>query len=240
MIVGADGIFRATTWPWTTILGHQPDEAQGQSFLDFIWPEDAAFTQDGLDLDGFPERSHQFRNRDRHKETGTPRWISWHTSVDGRSRRRRWARCHGREGGLDETGKGTRRAAPVAEARGRRATHRRCCARLQQSAHHHQVIERLLLRRPNLPDHWWRRYVDAISDTVDRAAKLVGQLLAFARRQALKPEVFDAAERVRCITDSLATVVGSRIRIVHADRKRGRLVEADVSQFSRPPWSTWW
>ena len=61
-----------------------------------------------------------------------------------------------------------------------------------------------LLRRPNLPDDRRRRYVDAISDTVDRAAKLTGQLLAFARRQALKPEVFDAAERVRGITDMLA------------------------------------
>ena len=48
-----------------------------------------------------------------------------------------------------------------------------------------------LLRRPDLPEERRRRYVDAIADTVDRASKLTGQLLAFARRQALKPEVFD-------------------------------------------------
>ena len=35
-----------------------------------------------------------------------------------------------------------------------------------------------------------RRYIDAIAETADRAAKLTSQLLAFARRQALKPEVF--------------------------------------------------
>ena len=52
-----------------------------------------------------------------------------------------------------------------------------------------------LLRRPDLPEERRRRYVDAIADTVDRAAKLTGQLLAFARRQALKPEVFDVPER---------------------------------------------
>ncbi len=40
------------------------------------------------------------------------------------------------------------------------------------------------------------RYVDAISDTVDRAARLTSQLLAFARRQALRPAVFDAAQSV--------------------------------------------
>jgi signal transduction histidine kinase len=44
-----------------------------------------------------------------------------------------------------------------------------------------------LLRRPNMAEERRRRYVDAISDTVDRAAKLTGQLLAFARRQSLKP-----------------------------------------------------
>ncbi len=36
------------------------------------------------------------------------------------------------------------------------------------------------LRRPELPEERKRRYLDAVSDTVDRAAKLTGQLLAFA------------------------------------------------------------
>ena len=48
-----------------------------------------------------------------------------------------------------------------------------------------------LLKKPNLPDERRQRYMDAVSDTVDRAAKLTGQLLAFARRQTLTPEVFD-------------------------------------------------
>ncbi|MBE7197428.1 MAG: PAS domain-containing protein, partial [Parafilimonas terrae] len=47
------------------------------------------------------------------------------------------------------------------------------------------------LRRPDLPEARKRRYLDAVSETVERAAKLTGQLLAFARRQALTPEVFD-------------------------------------------------
>ncbi|WP_262297733.1 PAS domain-containing protein [Microvirga sesbaniae] len=88
-----------------------------------------------------------------------------------------------------------------------------------------------LLRRPNLADDRRRRYVDAISDTVDRASKLTGQLLAFARRQALKPEVFDACARVESIADMLRTVVGSRVKIVtDVDRERC-VVEADMSQF---------
>ena len=89
-----------------------------------------------------------------------------------------------------------------------------------------------LLRRPDLPEERRRRYVDAIADTVARASKLTGQLLAFARRQALKPEVFDAAERAEAVADMLRTIVGGRVRIT-ADAAGGGpcLVEADASQF---------
>ncbi|MDB5558886.1 MAG: blue-light-activated protein [Enterovirga sp.] len=88
-----------------------------------------------------------------------------------------------------------------------------------------------LLRRGDLPEERRRRYVAAISDTVDRAAKLTGQLLAFARRQALKPEVFDVGERVEAVADMLRTVVGSRVVIgVHRSGERC-FVEADASQF---------
>jgi CheY-like chemotaxis protein len=73
--------------------------------------------------------------------------------------------------------------------------------------------------------------VDAIADTVDRASKLTGQLLAFARRQALKPEVFDPAQRVRSITDMLRTIVGAPIQIAIEIGCECCHVEADASQF---------
>jgi CheY-like chemotaxis protein len=88
-----------------------------------------------------------------------------------------------------------------------------------------------LLRRPNLEEERRRRYVDAISDTVDRASKLTGQLLAFARRQSLKPEVFDAGDRIRTVTDMLRTVVGARVEIMSEFGPEPCLIEADVSQF---------
>jgi CheY-like chemotaxis protein len=88
-----------------------------------------------------------------------------------------------------------------------------------------------LLRRPDLAEERRRRYVDAISDTVDRAARLTSQLLAFARRQALKPEVFDVSERVHAISDMLRTIVGSRIRIETEVCCECCIVEADLSQF---------
>ena len=88
-----------------------------------------------------------------------------------------------------------------------------------------------LLRRPDLADARRKRYVDAISDTVDRAAKLTGQLLAFARRQALKPEIFDACERVRLTVDMLGSLVGSRIRIERHIPSDPLYLEADINQF---------
>lgn len=88
-----------------------------------------------------------------------------------------------------------------------------------------------LLQRPNLAEDRRKRYVDAISDTVDRASKLTGQLLAFARRQALKPEIFDVGAQLRVVTDMLATIVGSRIQIERDVPREPCFIEADVSQF---------
>ena len=88
-----------------------------------------------------------------------------------------------------------------------------------------------LLRRPNLSEERRRRYIDAVSDTVDRAAKLTGQLLAFARRQALKPEVFDIGARLRAAADMLDTVTGARINITTEMPAAPCFIEADANQF---------
>ncbi|MCJ2129048.1 PAS domain S-box protein [Methylobacterium sp. E-045] len=88
-----------------------------------------------------------------------------------------------------------------------------------------------LLKRPNLSEERRQRYIGAISDTVTRAAKLTGQLLAFARRQALKPEVFDAARSVETIEEMVGTLTGSRIRTVTRLPAEACFIDADPSQF---------
>ncbi len=87
------------------------------------------------------------------------------------------------------------------------------------------------LRRPDLDEERRRRYLDAVSNTIDRAAKLTGQLLAFARRQALKPEVFDVGDRLDSISDMLDSVTGARIRVVTELPEAPCFVRADASQF---------
>ncbi|AZE60982.1 MULTISPECIES: GAF domain-containing hybrid sensor histidine kinase/response regulator [Pseudomonas fluorescens group] len=69
------------------------------------------------------------------------------------------------------------------------------------------------LRRPGLAEERRQRYMSAVSDTVERASKLTSQLLAFARRQPLNPQVFDVVQRVRNIGEMLESVTGARIHV---------------------------
>ena len=87
------------------------------------------------------------------------------------------------------------------------------------------------LRRDDLPEERRTRYVEAISETVDRASKLTGQLLAFARRQALNPEAFDVGQQVKSVTDLLGSLLGGRIAIIEDMCHPACFARADISQF---------
>lgn len=88
-----------------------------------------------------------------------------------------------------------------------------------------------LLQRPDLAPERRARYVAAISDTVTRAAKLTAQLLAFARRQTLKPEVFDVGQCVSSVTDIIGTLTGASVEIVTHLPDKPLHVDADLGQF---------
>lgn len=87
------------------------------------------------------------------------------------------------------------------------------------------------LRRRDLGEDRRRRYIDAISDTVDRASKLTGQLLAFARRQPLSPQIFDVGSQVENIAQLVRPLMGGRIQIDVELRDPACLATADVAQF---------
>ncbi|HYJ52388.1 MAG TPA: PAS domain S-box protein [Allosphingosinicella sp.] len=87
-----------------------------------------------------------------------------------------------------------------------------------------------MLKRPDLDDPKRTRYLEAIIETSDRAASLTGHLLAFGRRQALKPEVIDLNVRLDALAELLGRMLGSHIE-VKLDLARGlRRVEADPAQ----------
>jgi PAS domain S-box-containing protein len=88
-----------------------------------------------------------------------------------------------------------------------------------------------LLRKPGLTDEKRERYLEAISETADRAAVLTGQLLAFARQQPLRPQVFDVALRLDGMEHIISTTVGSPIAYQVEVSPDAGSVEADPSQF---------
>ncbi|MDN4988888.1 MULTISPECIES: PAS domain S-box protein [unclassified Bradyrhizobium] len=87
------------------------------------------------------------------------------------------------------------------------------------------------LRRRELPEERRRRYVDAISDTVERASKLTAQLLAFARRQPLKPQIFNVGSQVEGVAQLVRPLVGGRIEIVVEIDDPDCFTIADIAQF---------
>lgn len=87
------------------------------------------------------------------------------------------------------------------------------------------------LRRPDLNDERRARYIEAIAETANRAAVLTSQLLAFARRQPLKPEVFDVSERLRTLQHIVETTLGSTIRLIYDLPDEPHFVQADLNQF---------
>ena len=87
------------------------------------------------------------------------------------------------------------------------------------------------LRRRELPEERRRRYIDAIGETVERASKLTGQLLAFARRQPLKPQVFNVGTQVESVAQLIRPLVGARIRIDVEIADLNCFAIADVAQF---------
>jgi nitrogen-specific signal transduction histidine kinase/CheY-like chemotaxis protein len=88
-----------------------------------------------------------------------------------------------------------------------------------------------LLRLVPLDVERRKRYMDAISDAVTRAAKLTGQLLAFARRQSLQPEVFDAGRNVQMVSEMIGSLTGARIRMDIDIDGAACFIDADPSQF---------
>jgi len=87
-----------------------------------------------------------------------------------------------------------------------------------------------LLKMPGLAPEKRQRYLDAISDTADRAAALTSQLLAFSRRQPLEPEIFDVGERIAAMGQMVDTTVGSTIQVT-IDADEAAIVNADLNQF---------
>jgi signal transduction histidine kinase/CheY-like chemotaxis protein len=88
-----------------------------------------------------------------------------------------------------------------------------------------------MLKLPDQKEERRQRYVGAIDEAVIRAAKLTQQLLAFARRQTLKPELFDTKANIHAMSEMMQTLVGARVGIVREVPDEALAISADTNQF---------
>ncbi|MFF7710551.1 PAS domain-containing protein [Pseudomonas sp. NPDC007930] len=207
---------------WTEQLGWSEAELLGRPFSDFTHPEDVAATLAAFEGIFSAPLTNPFEYRLRHKD-GSYKWFSWTGSFqDGR------VYAAGRHVTVEREQAEALRQSQKMEAVGQ------LTGGVAHDFNNLLTVIRSstdLLLRPNLSEERRERYVRAISDTVDRAAKLTGQLLAFARRQALKPAVFNASSSVTAMSTMMGTLTGSRITTVTELPQQPCLVNADPSQF---------
>jgi PAS domain S-box-containing protein len=209
--IGADGVFRAVNPAWTAILGHRPEEVVGRSFLDFIWPDDAALTQHGLDNAVSVRNLTNFENRYRHKD-GTPRWISWHTSVEddivyayGRhitAEKEQAAALHQAEEALRQSQK----MEAVGQLTGGIA-HDFNNLLTGISGSLELLQARVIQGRVNDLE----RYVTAAQGAAKRAAALTHRLLAFSRRQTLDPRTTNINRLIAGMEELIRRTVGPSV-----------------------------
>jgi signal transduction histidine kinase/CheY-like chemotaxis protein len=87
-----------------------------------------------------------------------------------------------------------------------------------------------MLCKQELPEKKRVRFAQAIVQAAENAAALTSQLLAFARRQPLKPERLDLNGLILEMRDLIDRTMGERIEIVTDLQARGCSVEVDKAQ----------
>ena len=75
-----------------------------------------------------------------------------------------------------------------------------------------------------------RQYLEAITETADRATTLTNHLLAFGRRQAILPEVLDLNVRLDALAEVLMRTLGQNIQVDLDLTLEATRVEIDAAQ----------
>jgi PAS domain S-box-containing protein len=221
-VSNAQGKLVAVNGAWTATLGWSEAELLAGHVFDFIHPEDLEATRAETSALAAGRPTLRFENRIRHRDGGF-RHISWRASPE-----RGLIYAVGRDISERLRNEEALRQAHKMEAVGQ------LTGGVAHDFNNLLTIIRSsvdLLARPDLPEARRARYIQAISDTVDRATKVTGQLLAFARRHPLDPQVFDVKERISDVAELVRGLVGPSIHIETHVPEGPCAVEADIAQF---------
>jgi PAS domain S-box-containing protein len=222
VICGLDGWYREANPAWAEQLGYEPSTLVGTRFDALGHPDDLELVQDAFQrlVAGAVVENLDLRLR---AADGSYHWFSW-TCVPAGDQLYAAGRNIDERKRLEDQLRQSQKMEAVGQLTGGIAHDFNNLLTIIRSA-----VD--LMRRRDLPEERRRRYVDAISDTVDRASNLTNQLLAFARRQPLKPQVFEVGQQVRSVADLVRPILGSRIGLEVQIDDRARFVKVDVTQF---------
>jgi len=213
LVLSHDGELRRVNPAWTEILGHEPAEVVGRNLLEFLWPEDAADHSGGFELVRPRDSSSGFDNRFIHKD-GTPRWISWHISVEGD-----FISAYGRH---ITTEKAQAEALSRTEAALRQSQKMEAVGQLTGGLAHDfnnlltgisGSLELLQSRLSQGRFENLERYINGAQGGARRAAALTHRLLAFSRRQTLDPCATDANRLIADMEELIRRTAGPSVTV---------------------------
>ena len=228
VVLDFQGVLRRVNPSWISILGYAKAELVGVRLDSLVHPDDLAATLRAVETASNGPLT-GFENRLRHRD-GSYRWISWAAAPE-----QALIYATGRNVTAD---KERQSALETAETALRQSQKMDAIGQLTGGVAHdfNNVLTVIrssidVLKLPSLDPARRPRFLDAISDAVGRGAKLTGQLLAFARRQALTPEVFDAVQSTRAVSSMIASLTGVRIQLELRTPDEPCFVNADPGQF---------
>ncbi|MBP2292795.1 PAS domain S-box protein [Azospirillum rugosum] len=223
-----DSTLTAVNPAWTATLGWSEEEVLGMRALDLVHPDDVEATRGENRGMAAGQPTQHFVNRLRHKD-GHYRWFSWMAVPDG-------GLVHAV--GRDVTVEKEREAAlRQAEDQLRQAQKLEAVGQLTGGLAHdfNNLLQALggclamIRRRTDEPKV--QPLLDAGQQAVDRGAKLVQQLMAFARREGLRPEPIDVRDRVLAMSPLLERALRADIRLATTFGPGLWSVEVDPTQF---------
>jgi PAS domain S-box-containing protein len=211
LVAGFDSRIIAVNPAWSTVLGRSEAESLGTDFMRLVHPDDQAATWAEVGKLELGITTLRFENRYMHSD-GTYRNISWTAVPEANA-----LTAVGRD--MTDQRKGAA-ALLLSESALLQAQKMESLGKLTGGVAHDfnnvlQIISgNLQLLQVTMGDNQAAlRRLEASAVAVDRGARLASQLLAFARRQPLKPLVTDLGHLVRAMEGLLCRAVGETVNV---------------------------